>query len=83
MVLLRTTGGGRFRFNPNLYNCGKVRGSWGQAFRGDHTSCGSCWPLDLGSVHCGLIFSEFLWRIVVEGHNGSRKAEEEVGLNPL
>jgi hypothetical protein len=24
MVLLKTTGGGRFRFNPNLYNCGKV-----------------------------------------------------------
>ncbi|KAI8463576.1 MAG: hypothetical protein J3K34DRAFT_462370 [Monoraphidium minutum] len=24
LVLLKTTGGGRFRFNPNLYNCGKV-----------------------------------------------------------
>ena len=23
-VLLATTGGGKFRFNPNLYNCGKV-----------------------------------------------------------
>ena len=26
MVLLKTTGGGRFRFNPNLYHCGKVEG---------------------------------------------------------
>ena len=24
LVHLRTTGGGRVRFNPNLYNCGKV-----------------------------------------------------------
>ncbi len=24
LVQLRTTGGGRMRFNPNLYNCGKV-----------------------------------------------------------
>ena len=24
MVNLRTTGGGRVRFNPNLYHCGKV-----------------------------------------------------------
>lgn len=23
-VLLKTTGSGRVRFNPNLYNCGKV-----------------------------------------------------------
>ena len=32
-VLLRTTGGGSVRFNPNLYNCGKVclslLGTWG------------------------------------------------------
>lgn len=24
LMLLRTTGGGTVRFNPNLYNCGKV-----------------------------------------------------------
>jgi hypothetical protein len=29
-VLLATTGGGTFRFNPNLYQCGKVSGGGAQ-----------------------------------------------------
>lgn len=46
-VLLRTTGGGRVRFNPNLYNCGKVCLSLLGTWSGDR---GESWDSNVSSM---------------------------------
>jgi hypothetical protein len=54
-VQLRTTGGGQVRFNPNLYNCGKVCLSLLGTWAGDR---GEQWNSDVSTmlqVRAGLL----------------------------
>jgi hypothetical protein len=69
MVLLRTTGGGRVRFNPNLYACGKVclslLGTWSGAQ-------GESWNPDASSALQVLISIQSLILVDDPYFNGAR-----------
>eukprot|EP00494_Astrolonche_serrata_P004797 UN04811 len=86
LVNLQTTGGGTIRFNPNLYNCGKVclslLGTWSGANQGEQWNPGlsnvssSLYIYPIVNICTKTLFNEPGYEATMGTPDGDRRSRE-------